>query len=66
MIECGILLSYPNSKDTKWESKKSKTKTFMINLDSSKDENNTTQFYAGSHLNKESKELIEVRTVSRP
>ena len=61
MIECGILLAYPNSKDTKWESKKSKTKTFMINLDATKDENNMTQLYAGSHLNKETKELIEFK-----
>jgi len=59
IIECGILLTYPNSKNTDWESKNSKTKTFMIILDGTKDKNNITQFYSGSHLNKETKELVE-------
>ena len=63
MVDCGILLSYPKAEKTKWseKSKIKNKKTVMIHLDNNDGKDNITQIYAGSHKNKGSKKLVNIK-----
>lgn len=55
LVECGIKLSYPNANKSNWINKNNNIKTYLVNLDK-----NTTQVYSGSHVNKKSKEIVNI------